>query len=155
MNLNSLSDDELLRYLDKYSDDPVMKRVVDILMDKQQGIISDLVAAGMDPQYWTFRPDGYNEYYPGQYVSHLESEIDCVESELSSAQYELDDVNAELRKLKARTVAELIAELNEELTVMASARDQARFERDRAIQNEKTTKEKMKVWTAISTDVSR
>lgn len=155
MNLNVLSDDELLNYLDKHNTDPIMKRVVDVLLDKQHGIISDLVAAGMDPQDWTFCSDSYNHFYPGQYVTHLKNEIDSVESDLESVQYELEDAKKEIKRLKARGVAELISELHDTIQRSDAERDHARQERDRAIINERSTKDKMKVWTALSTDVSR
>lgn len=155
MKLDHLSDDELLHYLDKHNTDPVMKRVVDILLDKQQGIISDLVAAGMDPQYWTFTSDNYNHYYPGQFVSHLRNEIDYIENDLADTQAELERAHQEINRLKARTVAQLILELNQDIANMNSDLILARQERDQAIIKEKRTMEKMKVWTAMSTDMSR
>jgi hypothetical protein len=155
MNYNHLSDDELLDYLDRYSEDPVMKRIVDILVHKQYGIISDLVAAGMDPQDWTFSSDNYNHYYPGQYVTHLKNEISYIKDELTDAQNELLNAQDEIAKLKARTVVELMLELTKELADKDSDLLVARQERDRAIINERRTKDQMKVWSALSTDMSR
>lgn len=155
MNFNHLSDDELLDYLDRYSEDPVMKRVVDILVHKQYGIISDLVAAGMNPQDWTFCTDHYNHYYPGQYISHLKNEIDFAERELMDVQDELLNAQDEIKKLKARTVVELMLELTQEIANKDSDLLVARQERDRAIINERRTKDQMKVWSALSTDMSR
>jgi hypothetical protein len=155
MNLNHLSDDELLRYLDKYSEDPIMRRVVDILLYKQDSIISDLVAAGMDPQDCTFSENSFNYYNPGEYITHLTNEIDSIETDLENAQYDLREAEIKIKRQEARTVSALIAELNEQLNQMASERDQAWRQRDRAIESENLTKDKMKVWTAISTDVSK
>jgi hypothetical protein len=155
MNYNHLSDDELLDYLDRYSEDPVMKRIVDILVHKQYGIISDLVAAGMDPQDWTFSSDNYNHYYPGQYVTHLKNEISYIEDELAECQDKYQDALDEITKLKARTVVELMLELTQEIADKDSDLLVARQERDRAIINERRTKEQMKVWTALSTDMSK
>ena len=154
MNLNHLSDDELLDYLDRYSEDPIMKRIVDILLNKQQGIISDLVAAGMDPQDWTFCADYYNRYYPGQYVTHLQNEISYVEDELKDYQNKYEDAKDEIKQLKARGIVEIMAELKDDIQRVESERDNARKERDRAITNEQLTRDKMKVWTALSTDMS-
>lgn len=155
MNLNALSDDELLDYLDRYSEDPVMKRLVDILLRKQQGIISDLVAAGMDPQDWTFCTDHYNHYYPGQFISHLKNEIDYIENELIDYQDKYNDAKEEIKRLKARGIVEIMAEIKSDIQRVESERDHARQERDQAIINERRTRDKMKVWTAISTDVSK
>jgi hypothetical protein len=155
MNLNHLSDDELLDYLDRYSEDPIMRRIVDILLRKQQGIISDLVAAGMDPQDWTFCTDHYNHYYPGQYVTHLKNEIDSIEIDLENTQYELQKAEDEIKKLESRNVAALIADLNDEIRAMTAERDRAKRHRDQAYEENERTKSKMKVWTAISTDMSK
>ena len=155
MNLNHLSDDELLDYLDRYSEDPVMRRVVDILVHKQHGIISDLVAAGMDPQDWTFCTDYYNHYYPGQYISHLKDEISFIEDELSEYQNKYEDAKEEIKRLKARGIVEIMSELKNDIQRVESERDQAKRQRDQAIENEKHMKDKMKVWTAISTDMSK
>lgn len=154
MNLNHLSDDELLDYLDRYSEDPIMRRIVDILLQKQQGIISDLVAAGMDPQDWTFCTDHYNHYYPGQYISHLKNEISYIEDELTEYQDKYEDAKDKIKRLEARTVASLIADLHNEINNMTDERDYAKKQRDQAYEENERTKSKMKVWTAISTDLS-
>jgi hypothetical protein len=154
MKLNHLSDDELLDYLDRYSEDPIMKRIVDILLRKQQGIISDLVAAGMDPQDWTFCPDHYNHFYPGQYVTYLKNEIDSIETDLENTQYDLQKAEDEIKRLEARNVASLIADLNDEIKAMTAERDRAKRQREEALAENERTKSKMKVWTAISTDLS-
>ena len=155
MNFNHLSDDELLRYLDKHNTDPLMQRVVDILMHKQHGIISDLVESGMNPETWTFRPDGYNEYYPGQYVSHLENTVSSIEEDLQCVQYELEDAKDEIKKLKARTVAELISELHQEIKNSNYLIAQAEKARDAAKEQEKVALSKLKMWTILSTDTTQ
>jgi DNA mismatch repair ATPase MutS len=154
MNLNHLSDDELLDYLDRYSEDPIMRRIVDILLRKQQGIISDLVAAGMDPQDWTFCTDHYNHYYPGQYISHLKNEISYIEDELTEYQDKYEEAKDKIKRLEARSVASLITDLHSEINNMTAERDRAKKQRDQAYEENERTKSKMKVWTAISTDLS-
>jgi hypothetical protein len=153
MNLNHLSNSELLVYLDKHSTDPLIVRLVNILMEKQYGLVSDLLAAGMNEQTWTFSPDNYNEYYPGQYISHLHNELDYVKDELKHCEFQLKQAKEEIIELKARTVAELIAELHTEVRTANFRADEAEKWRRKAQVEVETTRDKMKVWRALTTDV--
>ena len=155
MNLDHLSNDELLEYLDKHSTDPLIKRLVNVLMEKQYGLVSDLLAAGMDEQTWTFSPDNYNKYYPGQYISHLHNELDYADNELKDCEFQLKQAKKEIEDLKARTVAELIAELHQEVRDANHRTAEAEKWRRKAQEEVETTRDKMKVWRAISTDMSR
>ena len=153
MNLNHLSNSELLVYLDKHSTDPLIVRLANILMEKQYGLVSDLLAAGMNEQTWTFSPDNYNEYYPGQYISHLHNELDYVKDELKHCEFQLKQAKEEIIELKARTVAELIAELHVEVRTANFRADEAEKWRRKAQEEVETTRDKMKVWRALTTDV--
>ena len=153
MNLNHLSNSELLVYLDKHSTDPLIVRLANILMEKQYGLVSDLLAAGMNEQTWTFSPDNYNEYYPGQYISHLHNELDYVKDELKHCEFQLKQAKEEIIELKARTVAELIAELHVEVRTANFRADEAEKWRRKAQEEVQTTRDKMKVWRALTTDV--
>jgi septal ring factor EnvC (AmiA/AmiB activator) len=153
MNLNHLSNSELLVYLDKHSTDPLIVRLVNILMEKQYGLVSDLLAAGMNEQTWTFSPDSYNEYYPGQYISHLHNELDYAKDELKDCEFQLQQAKKEIEDLKARTVAELIAELHQEVRTANFRTEEAEKWRRKAQQEVEATRDKMKVWRALTTDV--
>jgi hypothetical protein len=153
MNLNHLSNSELLVYLDKHSTDPLIVRLVNILMEKQYGLVSDLLAAGMNEQTWTFSPDNYNEFYPGQYISHLCDKLDHALDDLEHSEFLLKQAKEEIDELKARTVAELIAELHTEVRTANFRADEAEQRRRNMIDEVETTRNKMKVWRAISTDV--
>jgi chromosome segregation ATPase len=124
-------------------------------MEKQYGLVSDLLAAGMDEQTWTFSPDNYNKYYPGQYISHLHNELDYADNELKDCESQLKQAKKEIEDLKARTVAELIAELHQEVRDANHRTAEAEKWRRKAQEEVETTRDKMKVWRAISTDMSR
>ena len=153
MNLNHLSNSELLVYLDKHSTDPLIARLVNILMEKQYGLVSDLLAAGMNEQTWTFSPDSYNEFYPGQYISHLRDELDHAKDDLEDCEFQLQQAKREIIDLKARTVAELIAELHVEVSTANLRADEADKWRRKAQEEVQATRDKMKVWRALTTDV--
>jgi hypothetical protein len=111
MNYNSMNDTELLHYLDLYSDDPLIQRLIGVLSMTQGALIEDLEDAGMDPHSWTF-DDGYIKRSPGQHIQELQHERDSVESELRLAQHELEQVSKERDQLATRSVMELIDEVN-------------------------------------------
>jgi hypothetical protein len=113
MNYNSMTDTELLHYLDLYSDDPLIQRLIGVLSRTRGALIEDLEDAGldMDPHSWTF-DDGYIKRSPGQYIQDLRHERDSAESELDLAQHELEQVVNERDQLAARSVMELIEEVN-------------------------------------------
>jgi hypothetical protein len=111
MNYNSMTDTELLHYLDLYSDDPLIQRLIGVLSRTHGALIEDLEDAGMDSHSWTFG-DGYIERSPGQYIQDLRHERDIAESELELAQHELEQVVNERDQLAARSVMELIEEVN-------------------------------------------
>ena len=103
MNYNAMTDLEMLHYLDVYSDDPLIRRLVDVLTRTRGAIISDLEAAGMDPQTWTFETD-WQRQYPGEYIQYLRRERDEAESDLEHTKYKLEEAERELDELKTRSI---------------------------------------------------
>lgn len=152
MNLTHLSDLELLDYLDRYSDDPIIVRLVNFLRGTRGGLISDLEAAGMDPQDWTFRTDGYNRYYPGQYITHLEREVDHVVEELELAQRELEEANDQIHKLKARTVVQLLAQMETEVSNAKAQVHQYKRNSDVIAEENRDLKQKLGMWKILETE---
>jgi hypothetical protein len=154
MNLNHLSDKELIQYADKHTEDPLARRLVDILMARQEGIITELIEAGMDSVHWTFVYE-HQEYSPKDYIEHLLKQLAYTEDDLWVAQGELKDRIDDLKKLEARTVLELMTELKKTIERADAERDQARQERDHARNSEQNMKSKMKVWRALTEDTTR
>ena len=72
-----MTDNELIDYTIKFDTDPVRVRLA-TYMDRHPGaILDDLERAGMDETHCTFRSEeNGNTYLPGQYISHLENEIE-------------------------------------------------------------------------------
>lgn len=144
MKLNHLTDDELVKYIINLDDDPVRVRLATYMERIKGAIMDDLLDAGMDETYCTFRTDWGSERLPGQYIKHLEEELGIAHNEL----HELRD---ELAEQKARTVAELIAELRQEITTQGYMRREAELAKDRAEEEAKDAKEKLKMWNHLRT----
>lgn len=143
MNLNHLTDTELISYILKHDNDPIRVRLAGI-MDRMPGrIIDGLERAGMDPA--TCLHD--NLYESGEYIEHLKNEIEYLSNELEETQ-------AKLRDRETLTVSELIGELKD---IAHAADRRARIANEQALaadQEREEIRSKMKVWRALSTDLS-
>lgn len=113
MNYNSMTDTELLHYLDFYSEDPLIRRLVDVLTRTRGALIDDLESAGMDSQSWTFG-DSWNKFSPGQYIEELRNDLQYAEDQLEIAQQEIIQIEDERDQLKARSIIKFIEELQQE-----------------------------------------
>ena len=113
MNYNAMTDLELLHYLDIYSNDPLIRRLIDVLTRTRGEIISDLEEAGMDPQTWTFG-SGWNKMFPGQYITDLEKQVTYAEEELEGVKYKLEEAETELDELKTRSIMDFVQEVWQE-----------------------------------------
>lgn len=143
MKINHLSDNELIKYVLKHDSDPIRVRLASVMERFSGCIVDSLEDAGMDKENFLFE----NTYDPGQYIRHLEDEIEYLKGELEDAQ-------EELRKRETMTVAELIEELR--LAAHSANRQvAAAHQRAREADDERELmRRKMKVWRAISTDMS-
>lgn len=110
MNYNAMTDLELLHYLDLYSDDPLIRRLIDVLTRTRGEIISDLEEAGMDPQTWTFG-DGWNKMFPGQYITDLEKQLQYANDELEDYKYKYEQTVEERDELKTRSIMDFVNEV--------------------------------------------
>jgi len=142
MNLNHLTDNELIDHIIRYDEDPVRVRLATIMQRTKGAIIDDLVDAGMDDTWCTFRSEYGGQYHPGQYIRHLEGEIEHLQ--FMSAQDQ-----KEIKNLQARTVMDLIGELKQEIKSAEWCRDEAYRDREKARENEKIMKSKLDMWAIL------
>lgn len=144
MNLNNLSDNELIDYIIKHDNDPIRVRLATHMQRIAGAIIDDLERAGMDETFCEFRSvvtEG--KYLPGQYISHLEGEIEYL-----NLQREQDA--KEIQELQARTIMDLISELKQDIKSAEWAKQEAYKERNAARENENRMKEKLDMWAILN-----
>lgn len=151
MNLNQLSDLELINYLDLHSDDPLTRRLVDMLSATRGGIVSDLVEAGMDPNTWTFEDD-YQNYHPGDYITHLKKELDYANDDKWVAEQERNDMREERDRLKIRSVIDVLAEAQTAILTANSLTREAVRTADKASEENKLLREQLGMWTIMKTE---
>jgi len=143
MNLNHLTDNELIDHIIKYDEDPVRVRIATHMQRVHGAIIDDLVRAGMDDVWCTFRSvvNG-GEYHSGDYIRHLENEVEYLNDKLS-------DANKEIKELQARTIMDLIGELKQEIKTAEWCTKEANRELQVARENEQKMKSKLDMWAIL------
>jgi len=143
MNLNHLTDNELIDHIIRYDEDPVRVRLATIMQRTKGAIIDDLEYAGMDDTFCNFRSivNGC-DYHPGQYISHLEGEIEHLQ--FMSAQDQ-----KEIKNLQARTIMDVFAELKQEIKTAEYSKELAIKDRHAAEKREQDMKHKLDMWAIL------
>lgn len=149
MNYNAMSDTEFMHYLDIYNDDPVIRRLIDVLTRTRGALIDDLEAAGMDSQSWTFG-EGWNKFSPGQYIVELRHDVERAEDELKLAQDELMEMQDECERLKTRTIMQFVEEVQQEKRANKSLADEAWKEANRVREENTKLREQIDMWGAMN-----
>lgn len=149
MNLDFLTDDELIRYLDNHSTDPLIRRLVKIFTENDDMIFRQLVDAGMDKD-GRFETD--YEYLPvGQYIDHLRGELAYYQREAEELEYKLEDEKEKSKRLGARSIVEVMAELKEQINAVDQKARIAERERQQAVEARDLAREQLKSWNHLKT----
>lgn len=147
MNLdhNSLTDKELIHYLDLYSDDPLLRRLATMLTNTRGGLVSDLENAGMHPDTWMFETD-WQSMYPGDYIIHLRRELDEAESDLAYTKSELEEVTEKWEELQTRTIMDFVQEVWQEKRTASNKVAEAMKEINQVKEQNAKLKEQIDMW---------
>ena len=143
MNTTHLTDFELIGHTIKFSNDPEKIRLATAMERVRGAIIDDLVAAGMDETYCTFRSEWGGEYHPGRYISLLEDEIRIRDDDILQLRQEVEE-------LKSRTIMDFIQEVNQELTTAKYLVKEAQADRDRERLARRNAERELEVWDVLT-----
>ena len=143
MNLEHLSDNELIDYIIKHDDDPIRVRLATHMQRVHGAVMDDLIDAGMDNTWCTFDSTYGGSYHPGQYIKHLESEVSYLNEKLI-------DGNKEIKDLQARSVMDLIGELKQEIKTAEWHMEEAIRDKNKALEKESTMKSKLDMWAILN-----
>lgn len=137
MNLLHYSDSELLNYLDLYSTDPVIRRLLTIA-DRSEQFISELHNVGMDT-------DGYFEstFSPAEYIQHLENEIECYSRDLAQA-------TNRVYQLETRTLMSFVEDVNQALKAANQKVTRISMDLIKAEEELKESQDKLKAWNLLA-----
>ncbi len=147
MNCN-LTYNELRDHLDRYSTDPLVHKLLEMITDKEENIIEGLVEIGMDPITGRIEGD-YGWHLPGPYISELRNDVDYHQREAQEWEEKYTDMKDERDRLKARSVADLLADMQEQIRrAEAEARETDRLITQYRARN-KDLEEKINVWKVL------
>ena len=137
--MKHLTDNEFIDYCLKFETDPKVVRLAKIMDNMPGQIINSLKDAGMDAETCTFE----NIYDAGEYIRHLEDEIDRLDRELS-------DTQEKLAERETLSVSELINELRD-IAMDANRRTEIYVnERDIAVKQREEMKNKLDMWAILN-----
>lgn len=146
MNSN-LTYNELRDHLDRYNTDPLVRRLLMYINDKEENIIEGLIDIGMDEDGRIEGDDGW--YLPGPYIRKLRQDASYFEDEAHSWEEKYEDMKDERNRLKARSVAELMQEMEERIRrAEVNAREADRVATQLQQKNE-DLEEKINVWSIL------
>ncbi len=144
MMLTHLTDRELINHVIKFDDDPIRVRLATANERTSGAIWDDLVDVGMDETYCTFTSEWGSNMHVGRYIQHLREELTIRDDELHQLREELEEQ-------KARTIADLINELNQRITTEQYLAKEARHEANKAKEEAAKAKEQLKMWNHLRT----
>lgn len=137
--MKHLTDNEFIDYCLKFETDPKVVRLAKIMDNMPGQIINSLKDAGMDPETCTFE----NVYDAGEYIRHLEDEIDYLNRELSG-------VREQLAERGTLTVSELISELRD-IALTANRRAEMYLdEKNFAVKQRGEMQHKLDMWAILN-----
>lgn len=146
MEINHLTFSELIHYLDLYSTDPVVRRLVSIL--RNDTLREDLEAVGMDPSDNSFYDD-YSYCGPREYIEHLRNEVDYYKKESQEWEDKCEEAQIERDRLSARSVASLLSSMEEQVRRAQAECHHADRIVDQVTQKNRELEEKINVWSIL------
>jgi len=133
------TDKELIDYTLKFDTDPVRVRLAKV-MDKMPGfILKRLEDVGMDPETCMFE----NCYDPGDYITHLETQIEWLNRDLQELQ-------EKLQGLEAMTVLEFMDDIRRKLEAEKRHTELLKQDIRKAVDEKDHMKSKLSMWTKLN-----
>jgi predicted small metal-binding protein len=126
----------------------MVRRLLDYVNDKEENIIEGLIDIGMDPDSGRIEGDcGW--HLPGPYISELRNDVDFHQREAQEWEEKYEDMKAERDRLKSRSVADLMSNMQELIKrAEAQAREADRIATQLKARN-KDLEDKINVWTVM------
>jgi hypothetical protein len=143
MKTTHLTDQELVNHVIKFSDDPEKIRLATFMERTRGAIWDDLVEAGIDETYCTFRSEWGSDMHVGRYISHLREEIEIRDEELHQ-------LREEVAELKTRSIIDFIQEVKQELKTAEYLVKQAQDARDEEHKARRKAERELEMWDVLT-----
>ncbi len=147
MNYQSMSTKELVHYLDLYSEDPVVRRLVHLM--QEESLVQELVDAGMDPVTRTFEHE-WQSMSPGDYIEHIRRDMEYYIDERDEFEREVEDLKREVNRLSTISLVKFIGDVSDKLNVANSEMNRQRriAENERKLREE--AEQKFEFWEKLN-----
>lgn len=133
------TDRELIDYTLKFDTDPVRVRLAKV-MDAMPGfILQRLEDVGMNPETCMFE----NCYDPGDYITHLETQIEWLNNDMQELQ-------EKLREYETMTVLEFMNDVRRKLEAEKRHNELLQQDIRKAVDEKDHMKSKLSMWTKLN-----
>lgn len=137
--MNRLTDTELIDYVLKHDTDPIRRRLAKIMDEMPGFILQRLEDVGMNPETCMFE----NCYDPGDYITHLEGEVEWRDREI----HELQD---KLQEFEAMTLLEFMESIKSKLSAEKRYNEQLQKEIVDARREREDMRSKLSMWSKLN-----
>lgn len=134
-----MTDGELIDYTLKFDTDPVRVRLAKIMDNMPGFILQRLEDVGMNPETCLFE----NCYDPGDYINHLENEVEWRDNEINKLQGKLEE-------LEAMTVLEFMDNIRRKLEAEKRHNELLKQDIRKAVDEKDHMKSKLSMWTKLN-----
>lgn len=147
--MNNLTDKEFIDRMYLLSTDPVVHRLIRIINnDKFDSIVDDLVNVGMEPTEMQFSSD-YGWDSPGEYIRHLREDVEFLTEEINDKERRISDLQHKVRDLSARSVATLLAEMQQLVRDAEVDKKEAKRRADSLFEENSDLRQKLGMWNIV------
>ncbi len=134
-----MTDDELIDYTLKFDTDPVRVRLAKIMDEMPGFILQRLEDVGMNPETCMFE----NCYDPGDYIMHLETQIEWMNKDMQELQ-------EKLRELETMTVLEFMDKARKQIESEKRHNELLKQDIRKAIDEKDHMRSKLSMWTKLN-----
>jgi hypothetical protein len=140
--MNHLNDTELIDYVIKHDTDPIRIRLAKIMENMPGFILRRLEDVGMDPDTCMFE----NCYDPGDYITHLETEVEWRDNDIRELQNKLQE-------LEAMTLLEFMENVKSKLSAEKRYNEKLQKDINQARQDREDMRNKLSMWAKLNGDL--
>lgn len=140
--MNHLNDTELIDYVIKHDTDPIRIRLAKYMDNMPGFILQRLEDVGMNTETCMFE----NCYDPGDYITHLETEVEWRDRDIQ----ELQD---KIHELEAMTILEFMENVKSKLSAEKRYNENLQKEIAQARQDREDMRSKLSMWAKLNGDL--
>jgi RNA binding exosome subunit len=137
--MNHLTDRELIDYTLKFDTDPVRIRLAKVMDEMPGFILQRLEDVGMNPETCMFE----NCYDPGDYITHLETEVEWRDNDIQELQ-------EKLREYETMTLLEFMESIKQKLEAEKRHNELLKQDIRKAVDEKDRMHSKLKTWSALN-----